>query len=159
MVALVLGILGVASISLARGEEQKLGDLAFMAGCWRGDLGDGTTIEEHYTEPTADVMLGSSLLLSAKSGATQFFEVIVVTRGADGISMAPYPMGKASVAFKLVRVEGRKAVFENLAHDFPQVIVYESAGDGLLTARIEGIEKGKPKKASFPMKAVPCTGR
>ena len=37
-----------------------LADLAFMAGCWRGPSGEGATIEEYYTTPTDNLMLGVS---------------------------------------------------------------------------------------------------
>ncbi|HEU4524290.1 MAG TPA: DUF6265 family protein, partial [Gemmatimonadales bacterium] len=44
----------------AQGTSPTLADLAFMAGCWRGPSGDGVTIEEYYTAPSENLMLGVS---------------------------------------------------------------------------------------------------
>ena len=49
--------------------------------------------------------------------------------------------------FKLVRLVGNEAVFENLTHDFPKRVIYRRNADGTLTARVEGdgTEKEKPQ--------------
>jgi hypothetical protein len=44
------------------------------------------------------------------------------------------------ISFKLVKLTGTVAVFENLEHDFPQRIEYSLEGDQL-TGRIEGDKK------------------
>ena len=45
--------------------------------------------------------------------------------------------------------------FENAAHDFPQRIIYRKTAGGL-HARIEGLDKGKPRSEDFPYKRVSC---
>ena len=49
------------------------------------------------------------------------------------------PRGAPPTAFRLVSQEGTRAVFENLAHDFPQRIIYTRTGDAM-TARIENAD-------------------
>ena len=44
------------------------------------------------------------------------------------------------VSFKLTKLEGESAVFENPEHDHPKIIRYRKGEDGSLTARIEGDE-------------------
>ena len=40
-------------------------------------------------------------------------------------------------------------------HDFPQRILYRKVEGGLF-ARIEGVDKGKPRSVDFPMTAASC---
>jgi hypothetical protein len=49
-------------------------------------------------------------------------------------------------------------VFENLAHDFPQRIIYSRAGDQL-TARIEGPMNGKPAAMEWRYRAAALNQR
>jgi hypothetical protein len=55
--------------------------------------------------------------------------------------------------FTLVKASLTEAVFENLAHDFPQRILYRKTAQGL-HARVESAD-GK-KAQDFPMKPAPC---
>src|SRR6185295_5487 len=59
-----------------------------------------------------------------------------------------HPKARPGTDFKLVRVEGQSAVFENLAHDFPKRLIYRKNADGSLTTRVEwdGTEKEKPEE-------------
>ncbi len=121
----------------ARAQERSLSDLAFMSGCWRGKLsGRDGTIEERYNPAAGGLMLGTSQ--TVVEGRTVFFEFIKVEQTPDGVVMTPAPRGKTSVPFKMVSLAGKKAVFENLEHDFPKRIVYELRESGALVARIEG---------------------
>jgi len=51
---------------------------------------------------------------------------------------------------------GGKLTFENKEHDFPQRVVYERKGPGLLVAAIEGTYKGKEEREEFQMRKVRC---
>jgi hypothetical protein len=62
------------------------------------------------------------------------------------------------VSFKVIRQTGDEVVFENLAHDFPQRILYRPLPGGLF-ARIEGSKSGGDRHEDFPMKRVSCDGR
>lgn len=137
----------------ARAQERSLDDLSFLSGCWRGKLsGQDGTIEERYSQPAGGLILGTSQTLVG--GRTAFFEFIKIEHSAEGIVMTPAPRGKLSVPFKMVRLEGKKAVFENLEHDFPKRIIYQLRGDGSLAASIEG---EKPEQTQeFVMSPTSC---
>lgn len=137
----------------ARAQEKSLSDLAFMSGCWRGKLSDRNgTIEERYNPAAGGLMLGTSQ--TVVEGRTVFFEFIKVEQAPDGIVMTPAPKGKPSVPFKMVSLAGKKAVFENLEHDFPKRIIYHLRDSGALVARIEG---DKPEQSEeFVMEPIPC---
>lgn len=134
-------------------QDRSLSDLAFVSGCWRGKLaGQNGTIEERYNPIAGGLMLGTSQTIV--DGRTVFFEFIKIEQSDGGIVMTPAPKGKLSVPFKMVSLVGKKAVFENLEHDFPKRIVYQLRDDGSLAARIEG---DKPEQSEeFVMAPIPC---
>lgn len=151
-VRLGLGFMAALTFGLPL-RASTLADVAFMAGCWRGELskGNGWT-EERYSPPEAGMMLGTSQ--TVVDGKTKFFEFIQITENEGEVVMTPSPRGQRSVPFRLIRIEGKKAVFENLEHDFPKRILYHLKDDGSLLARIEG---DKPEQAQdFLMKPVAC---
>ena len=153
LVLCAASLLAAGQAGTCHAEGRSLSDLAFMTGCWKGRLADGKgTIEERYNAPTAGLMLGTSQVVV--DGRTEFFEFIKVEQAGDGVQMTPAPMGNKSVPFRLVAGDGKKAVFENLEHDFPKRIIYRLREDGSLFARIEGDAPEKAKE--FVMEAVPC---
>ena len=118
-----------------QGEIPQLSRLAFMTGCWNGEAGTGTIIEEHYTTPTENVMLGTTRYVSG--GRTVSFELTTIRRDSTGVYLTPYPNGEVSDVFRLTRIDNRTAVFENPEHDFPKRITYRQAADDSLGARAE----------------------
>ena len=115
-------------------QAPTLGNLAFMAGCWNGDAGRGRVIVESWTPPTVNVMLGTTRYVAGDRAVS--WEFTLIEADSTGITMTPHPRGQAPTAFRLARLAPDTAVFENLAHDFPQRIIYRRAAD-TLTARIE----------------------
>lgn len=129
-----------------------LHDIAFMAGCWRGEPDErGTSIEERYTPPAANLMLGVTRYLRGDSVVMYEFTRIEATEG--GIVLTPFPRGRESVPFRLVSFEGGRAMFENRDHDFPNRIIYVASSGGLV-ARIENLQ-GRGQE--WRMNAVPCS--
>ena len=63
--------------------------------------------------------------------------------------------GQEGASFKLVSLEGTKAIFENSKHDFPQRIIYRLSGDSLI-ARVEGTMNGKQRGSDFPYIKIKC---
>lgn len=150
---LVFGCVLTGMAGDAWAQERSLSDLSFMSGCWRGKLaGRNGTVEERHSPPAAGLMLGTSH--TVVDGRTAFFEFMKIEQTAGGIVMTPAPKGKLSVPFRMVSLDGKKAVFENLEHDFPKRIVYQLRDNGALAARIEG---DKPEQAEeFVMDPIPC---
>lgn len=114
-----------------------LSDLGYMAGCWRGTFGGGGVIEEFYTEPSANLMLGTTRYL--RDGRAVQFEFTRIVRDSTGIVMTPYPGGRPSPDdFRLTSLTAAAAVFESPEHDYPKRIIYRANADGTRTARIDG---------------------
>src|SRR5258706_4807753 len=110
--------------------------------------------EEQWSKPAGDTMLGLSRTL--KAGKTVFSEFMRIEKTPDGfVYRARILPGQPGTLFKMIRSTDTEVVFENPAHDFPQRILYRKV-DGGLFARIEGVDKGKPRGVDFPMSSVSC---
>ncbi len=137
--------------------QHSMSAVAFMTGCWEGPFGSGErqgVIEERYTTPSANVLLGTTRYL--RDGRAVQFEFTLL-EVADGVLvMTPYPRGARSEhSFALTEVAGQRAVFEAPEHDFPKRIIYDGSVEGALTASIDGGE-GSTESATWSMKRVPC---
>lgn len=116
---------------------QSLDDLRFMAGCWRGEFPNGAALEEVYTMPSTNLILGLSRFM--KGGRAVQHEFSRITADSTGISLLPFPGGRPSEhAFHLTTLTAESATFDAPEHDFPKRIRYTLASDGSLTARIDG---------------------
>ncbi len=128
-----------------------LAKLAGLQGCWAAggaERGSG----EQWMGPAGGTMLGMSR--TVRQGRTVEYEFIRIAQGADGkLAFIAQPSGQPQASFPLLREDGDSVVFENLAHDFPQRIIYRRVGAAGLLARIEGKGKG----IDFPMSRTPCT--
>lgn len=138
-------LMGAAAMSLTQAAGPQappaLSDLAWLAGSWAGRAGD-LEMEEHWTSPRGGSML--SVHRDVKGGATVSFEFARIEQKPDGLYFLASPGGAPATPFRLEKMEGRRVVFENTEHDFPQRVIYWLHPDGSLGARIEGMQDGKP---------------
>ncbi|MGE3476563.1 MAG: DUF6265 family protein [Rhodospirillaceae bacterium] len=133
MRTLIVGI--VTTLLAAPSWAAEFNDISFMSGCWKTAPGVSPEYRECYTAPKAGMMQGSSQTI--ENGKTTFFEFSLVLEDAGKIVYRPFLKGVQSVDFTLTKLAAGEAVFENLAHDFPQRVIYRKGADGKLTARIE----------------------
>lgn len=151
--ALIL-LLAATSVAAQSNPTPTLRDLAFMAGCWRGDFDDGTSLEEFYTMPSDNLILGTSRFMRG-THAVQF-EFSRITADSMGIVLLPAPNGRPSEhAFRLTTLTEHSALFEAPEHDFPRRIRYTIDDGGTLTARIDGGD-GDTRVQEWAMRPVPC---
>ena len=95
-----------------------------MSGCWRGSAGEGATIEEYYTRPSANVMLGVTRYV--RGDRVTGFEFTSFVREDSAIVVTPRPEGQEPAEFRMTRLEKGTAVWENPRHDFPRLISYKT---------------------------------
>ena len=154
-VTVVLPLLaGISARAPSPAAPPTLADLAFMAGCWRGPSGDGVTIEEYYTAPTDNLILGVSRY--TKGSRVTDYEFSTIAREGDEIVLTPRPSGQQPAAFRLTRLDSTGAVWENPSHDFPTLIAYRrGAGDSLI-ARIEGPGRDGKRSMEWRMGTASC---
>ena len=128
-------------------------DLAWLTGCWEGRQGQAV-IDEVWSKPGGGSMLGFGR--TVKDGRTTAYEFMQVREENGSLTYMPQPQGGARVSFPLKDSFGEKMTFENKTHDFPQRVIYERKGPGMLLAAIEGIYKGREEREEFEMKRVRC---
>ncbi|MBL8859584.1 MAG: hypothetical protein JNL28_13840 [Planctomycetes bacterium] len=156
---------GLGSAAMLATEDQKSGtaphtykidDLSWMSGSWVQGTGENTT-DENWSHAAGGALMGTSR--TVKAGKLVFFEYLrVETRRAkdedfDRLYYVAAPNGGKSTRFELVKLEGKKAVFENPKHDFPKRISYWREGDDVLKARVEGDETSTEKPFELTFKA------
>lgn len=136
-----------ASGTAAATAAPDVGALGWMAGRWTCDK-DGGRVEEQWSAPAGQSMLGTSCTVAG--GRTAFFEFMRIGVRDGAIYYTAHPMGGKGTDFKLVRSGPREAIFENPAHDFPQRIIYRREPGGRLLARVEGRKEDKDMAEEFP---------
>ena len=134
--------------------SSDISDLAWMAGCWKLES-TSRIIEEQWMAPRGGMMLGNGR--TVRQGRTAEFEQTRIEQRGDSVVFIAQPSGQASAAFTAKTVSRQEVVFENLAHDFPQRVIYRSGRDSL-HASIEGMQNGSLVKVPFPMARVSCPG-
>jgi Domain of unknown function (DUF6265) len=128
--------------------------LGFMAGCWRGVTASGTTIEEFYSAPSANLIVGATRYV--RDGRAVDFEFTRIDQTDSGAVITPHPKGVRSVSFAPRVVEANRVVWENAAHDFPQRILYTRVSVDSLVARIEGRTPRGDRAVEWRMGRVAC---
>lgn len=128
-------------------------DLGWLAGCWASRGGEPGS-QEQWMAPAGGTLLGMSR--TVKNGRTVAWEFLQIRETGSGLAFVARPSGQEEATFPLLRSGERELVFENLAHDFPQRVVYRLDAQGGLRARIEGMRKGRLDTAEFPMDKVDC---
>lgn len=139
---------GADGPALASTESTSLADLAWIAGEWLGEEGD-TTIQEIWTQPLADTMIGMFRLTS--DGEPRFYEFMSIEMGDAGPvlrikhfdpDLRGWEEKEESVIFILKEASSGKAIFETELAGNPEFLTYERAGEEL-TITLE-----KPAKKS-----------
>ena len=147
-------VLTLQPAAAAAQTAHTLETLSFMAGCWRGEFDNGAVLEEFYTTPSDNLMLGTSRFL--RGGRAVQFEFSRITADSMGIVLLPFPGGRPSEhGFRLTTLAAQSALFEAPDHDFPKRIRYARAPDGSLTARIDGGD-GDARVQEWRMRPARC---
>ncbi|HUR95675.1 MAG TPA: DUF6265 family protein [Gemmatimonadales bacterium] len=148
--ALVLG--GRSEIALAQGEG-RLAQLGWLAGCWERSIGS-RLVEEQWMRPRGGLMLGAGRTVE-KDSLVEFEQVRMLER--DGrLVYAAAPSGQTPAEFTSILVTDSAVTFENLAHDFPQRVIYRRTAVDSVVARVEGVRKGRVRGNDFAYRRATC---
>lgn len=150
--------LGAALLLLAGSAcaaPDPLARLGWLQGCWAAAGGAEAGSGEQWSAPAGGTMLGMGRTI--RNGKTVEFEFFQIRETEAGkLAYLAQPQGRAPTTFTLLRASDTELVFENLAHDFPQRVIYRRTGGDTLQARIEGVIQDKPKGIDFPLRKTPC---
>ncbi|MDZ4371925.1 MAG: DUF6265 family protein [Phenylobacterium sp.] len=137
---LAASILGLASAQAAPVDD--VAGLAWLAGEWIEEK-DGAVTREVWMAPLGGTMAGANQ--ANRPGRSPFVEHMIISARPEGATFTALIPGQPPTSFVL-RPGGPEgeAVFENLAHDFPQRVIYRRCGLDLC-ARIEGTVGDRPR--------------
>ncbi|MCC7123826.1 MAG: hypothetical protein IT178_03200 [Acidobacteria bacterium] len=148
MLLAVLSVLPVAAQPL-----DPLAAVSWMAGCW-SFRSDGRTVDEQWMRPAGGVMLGMSR--SVPDGRAGSFEFAVMHTQDGRLVYDARPEGQARTLFPLAKAGADEVIFENLAHDFPQRVIYRRLGNDRMQARVEGRTARGDQGFDYPFARVAC---
>jgi uncharacterized protein DUF6265 len=155
MRASVIAPFGLLLLSSAAGllpGPPSIRDLSWLEGVWVGSIG-GRGFEAHYTGGEGGQILSASKY--TENGKPAGFEFERFEQQGDTVMLTPFPEGMSSVSFPLVEYDAKakRAVFENLAHDFPTRISYQRLARDRLTILVSGPgEDGKEQILTYSLK-------
>lgn len=132
-------------IEKAKGSSLEM--LSWLPGIWRGKVDAGTTAEI-WKKVDDSTFSGTGMVISGKD--TTIVEMLQLEARNDSVYYIATVMGQ-QVVFKLTKMTTDQFVFENPAHDFPQVISYTRISKDSLVAEISGIVKGERRREVFKM--------
>jgi hypothetical protein len=117
---------------------QELGKLGFMTGHWVQKTAT-EEVQESWLGPRGNLMVATNLTMTNGRGPSFEFLRIGVKDGKPVYFASPG--GRPPVEFPAQTLTGNSVVFENLAHGYPQRVMYRREGEALI-ARIEGKRQG-----------------
>jgi hypothetical protein len=132
----------------------RIEQVGWLAGCW-GRTSGTQVVEEQWMRPRGGLMLGAGRTVEGDS-LIEFEQVRVLEREGRLIYAAA-PSGQTPAEFPSLVVTDSSVTFENLAHDFPQRILYRRAGRDSLVARVEGTRGGKSRGVDFAYGRTACS--
>lgn len=130
-------------------EVSVIDQFDWIVGTWTIETNDYVMFEI-WEKVDDDLLKAYSYVLV--EGDTVFSEIVKIHKIDEEFYMTvevPDQNEGGAVDFKLVENKDKKFVFENLEHDFPQRIVYESISDNKTFAYIEGESNGKYRREDF----------
>lgn len=142
-ILVLVACLASVAAPAAGGDAPKMSvdALAWLEGVWTGAT-NGVAMEEHWSSPAGGGLVG--MHKDTKGGrivSYEFFRIVPADSG--GVCYLTSPNGAPVTTFCAIEMSDSRVVFENLAHDFPQRIIYWRSGADTLHARIEGLVGGK----------------
>jgi len=150
---IVLSILSASCVKEnSKLEKGGLTKLDWFIGSWTGEI-KGSIFSETWKKVNDSLFSGQSYFI--KGSDTLSRETISLQQQDTTVFYIPLVEGQNDnkpVYFKLTFSDNATAVFENPGHDFPQKITYELRNGDSLVATVSGLQEGKRRIISFPMK-------
>lgn len=135
-------------------QDNNLKRAEWLIGSWVNKTQRGD-IYETWSKLSAFEFSGKSYLLREKD--TILLETVQLLEAENSLFYVPIVKdqnGGLPVRFTAKAVSDAELVFQNLEHDFPQVISYTRINADSLVAEISGTRDGIERRRKFPMKRV-----
>jgi hypothetical protein len=130
------------------GIEATLQQLSWISGAWDGK-GLGGTVEEHWTKPSGDSMVGMFRLVGANGKMIVSELLLIEQRGKHvvysfrhfGPGHNPWEDLDKPLVFDLIRLSPTEAIFESSVQTDPKRLTYTRKDDEL-SVRVQGETDG-----------------
>jgi len=153
--SLYIGLIILFFFSAWKVEDgQPIEKASWLIGTWENKAVRGS-VYESWSMLNENELSGRSFMI--KDQDTIVFEHIRLVQEGDMLVYIPTvedQNNKLPVRFTQKSVTDSELIFENMNHDFPQVIQYTRITKDSLVAEISGEIRGKMKKQTFPMKKI-----
>ena len=151
-----------APASGATGLKATVDQLGWIAGPWRGTLGD-RTIEQHWMTPIGGSMV--AMYRSIRDNRATLYELLAIEQQGDevwlrikhftpGAGLVSQEAKEESANHVLVSLEGRTAVFEAATAAGPVRVTFRSQDPQTLTITVARQRNGKPSATDFNYKRL-----
>lgn len=137
-------------------QQHAFETISWWQGCWERTSSGGRRRVERWGAPSDGAMKGGSRSF-ADSNETAG-ERLRVTLADGKLVYHAHPSNQPPQSFTATVVAPEEVTFENLAHDFPQRIIYTKRGTDSLLARIEGDRAGRQQPITFAFRRIGCAG-
>ena len=145
-----------AGASAYQSTQARTQAVTWMAGCWERAT-PRSVVNEQWMRPSGGLLMGMSRTVRRTTAGDSLreFEFLRIFERGGKLVYAAQPQGRPPTEFTEAQLTDSSITFENLAHDFPQRIIYRKRPDSLV-ARIEGPRGGQTQGIDFPYGKVAC---
>jgi len=147
--------LAVLALSASAADAKPPANLSWLSGYWLS-CSNSQQVTETWSDLRGGQMLEIGMTTATSKTSWEFSRIGPSTADKSILAYFAQPSDQPPAEFPLSAAKSTdtKLVFENLAHDFPQRVIY--ARDGAdLTARIEGTINGKEQAMAWRYKSAP----
>jgi hypothetical protein len=147
--------LAALALSACAAGAKPPANLSWLSGYWLS-CANGQQVTETWSDMRGGQMLEIGMTTAAGKATWEFSRIGPSTADKSVLAYFTQPPDQPAGEFPLnaAKSTATKPVFENLAHDFPQRVIYARDG-GDLTARIEGTIGGKEQTMDWRYKSAP----
>jgi hypothetical protein len=133
----------------------SVSSLSWLAGRWRGDS-DSTWLEEHWSAPSGDCMMG--MFRAVRAGHVRAYQFMSLEQDPEGVLLRVKRFDPGlvarddhdrSVVFRLEHATWREAVFDYEGPESPKRLTYRRAGHDSLYVRLERVQGGEHGVMNF----------
>ena len=133
---------------------EKINAANWLLGNWESKSVEGN-LTESWKKANDSTFQATSYFIKEKD--TLHFETIILKQKGEKVTYYATVQGQNEdkpIAFKLKTASEKELLFENLQHDYPQIINYTPITADSLVVKISGMQQGKPSSEQFSMTRI-----
>jgi len=149
-----ISFLILASFACSSAEKKGIERVEWLTGTWLNKT-KSSAIYEEWVRLNEQKLIGRSFLLENPDTVTlETIELIDERNTLFYIPTVSDQNNEQPVRFQMNNYTNNLISFENVDHDFPQVISYKRIGNDSLIATISGVRNGEKREVLFPIVSV-----